>query len=293
MELYYNILERFRNGVTNKVQRNLDILSELEFEIEIEVLLLLIEAEVECASEEEVVKYVFDNQKGNVINSITENQIRELINQIDDILYPEISTLNYFKKYLDEINIGLIQESEILSRLDHYELLMESNNQKDDEIEDFDSPFIQAKYYVHHVVADLLKSTIMEFDQFKLLPEHVSVLARLHELVSNSSSYQFDGNVYIILWNYAENEGNDGWISNSIMFDSDGLSIERTRHYYEEDGQSEFITHHIFPVDSEFEAMHIMSEIDDFVEEFNEILNIEDRKIECYDAIENLINIKK
>jgi hypothetical protein len=293
MELYYNILQLFRDSVKNKVQINHDILSELEFDIEIEILLLLIEAEVQCGSEEEIVKYVFDNQKGNVINIITENQIRELINLIDDILYPEISTLSYFKNSLDEIRFGLIQESEILSRLDHYESLIEYNNQSDDneiddENEDLDSPLIQAKYYVHHVIKDLLKSTIKNFDQFNLLPEHVSALVRLYELVSNSRSYKFEGYVYIILKNYAENEEHDGWIANSITFDCDGLSIERTRHFYDEDGQSEFVTDHIYPVDSDPEALHIVSDIDDFIEEFNELLNIEDRKIECCDAIEDL-----
>ena len=147
--------------------------------------------------------------------------------------------------------------------------------------EDYENAFNQAQYYAITAISDFLKELIKNFDEYNIEAEHLPVISNLYKVITNIKRYRVNGYLCFTVKD-VESEGNFKY--QEIQLDYDGLTLTRGGYVTEDDNGGDSYNTIIYPPDDEYEAMEIVTEIDNFISDFRDRLNNVEIEIEAIDS---------
>lgn len=169
-----------------------------------------------------------------------------------------------------------------------YEPLMHASIDEDEEEDidedDSDNIFSQSISYANRAVSELLKELIKNFDSHNINSDQLLAICSMYKVTNDYKKYAVNG--YLRL-DIKEIETSTNFTFQEIIIDADGLRLTNGG-YMTGDTYSE----EVFPIDDEDEAENTISIIDDFISDFYNKLNSENKELDAFDSDDGIEDLE-
>lgn len=151
---------------------------------------------------------------------------------------------------------------------------------EEDDEEDPDDVFYQARFYTTKTLSDFFKKIIKDFDTYIFDDSDLLVIAKLHMFVNHLTKDNVTGYIYLKV---KEQCGVNNLTYQEIYIDEEGLRLTSGEIVTGDSGPDSYSTT-IFPTDDSHEALNIVSDVDNFLRDFQDKLSNSYNVVETMDC---------
>ncbi len=158
----------------------------------------------------------------------------------------------------------------------------------EDEDDNEDEDISQSEIYANYTVSELLKSIIKNFDKYRIDSKYLSVITSIYMVVTDYEKYQVNGYIHFTIKDTDEDE-NVSFME--IQIDQDGLSLTKGGYLQSENGGDSY-SESVYQNGDEDNLILTQEAVDEFVNEYQEMLKSPTKEYEIFDSGDGIEEIK-